>query len=851
MANYQQLKAAIDQVIKANGQKEITGPVLNDTLKAIVNSLGAGYQFMGVATPSTNPGTPDQNVFYIAGQAGTYTNFNSTVLPNGLSILKWNGSWSCETVLAGDGVFDISAYKATGGTLATFADLSAALDGGNNIPSELRKGGMSVKFIQGSAQSSDNKYVQYRLTSNTFTTTASEWQKQGAEVSVLQNTNTITIGGKIEGKLVSTNTKHFDDFPNYGEFYYNGSYHFIADAQPTSPWKYKKVPVYGMQAVEVYSNANNGSDCAIGFLDNNNNPISGILGTLDGAKKYTANVPSNAAYAVFTVYAPSGTDMSTWYWLVDNGNDLEKTVVDSSRYNKDHLSERIYGDFPNYGEIYKSGDSTIVQLNQTSNVWKYKIIPSQGVDKVILHTSIQNYNNFAIAFLDSNYAFLCGVQGDSLNVKDYISNVPSGASYIFLACVDQTGFEKKDYYYELFVTNSELFSYENDKTVIHELLGKRIYGDFPDWGEVYYLNSQWTFSQLSSYSAWNYKKIPASGIKRVDAYVSVGIGVDAAIAFLDENENVISGVLGDYDGKKKYTADVPSNASYIVFANCAYPNIDENLSCYYQLYGEKSLIVQEQQNIKQLLKISLFASTLPRKGCVLFNIDENNNSYPTLQSFYDLLKQYGVPQFTILAHAATLSERIETLRKLYAENNEIAIHGRPGWSAADENLQTELSYFGAENIQVFGYANHGTTITPSEIEVVKKYFQWNVRYAYLAYDDPNYLDAIMSLSDTPNDMKRISLEIEYSGVTQEVYQARIAEVIAHAKNAIDKAISDKGILVFSMHSYNNFNNTPYTAPNEALEPILQYLQEKLNKGLCVTGTTSEIVEYYWAKRYNE
>jgi hypothetical protein len=313
MANYQQLKAAIDQVIKANGQKEITGPVLNDTLKAIVNSLGAGYQFMGVATPSTNPGTPDQNVFYIAGQAGTYTNFNSTVLPNGLSILKWNGSWSCETVLAGDGVFDISAYKATGGTLATFADLSAALDGGNNIPSELRKGGMSVKFIQGSAQSSDNKYVQYRLTSNTFTTTASEWQKQGAEVSVLQNTNTITIGGKIEGKLVSTNTKHFDDFPNYGEFYYNGSYHFIADAQPTSPWKYKKVPVYGMQAVEVYSNANNGSDCAIGFLDNNNNPISGILGTLDGAKKYTANVPSNAAYAVFTVYAPSGTDMSTWY----------------------------------------------------------------------------------------------------------------------------------------------------------------------------------------------------------------------------------------------------------------------------------------------------------------------------------------------------------------------------------------------------------------------------------------------------------------------------------------------------------------------------------------------------------
>lgn len=194
MANYQQLKAAIDQVIKANGQKEITGPVLNDTLKAIVNSLGAGYQFMGVATPSTNPGTPDQNVFYIAGQAGTYTNFNSTVLPNGLSVLKWNGSWSGETVLAGDGVFDISAYKATGGTLATFANLSAALDGGNNIPSALRKGGMSVKFIQGSAQSSDNKYVQFRLMSDIFNTTVANWQGVD-DVPTAGSDNLVKSGG--------------------------------------------------------------------------------------------------------------------------------------------------------------------------------------------------------------------------------------------------------------------------------------------------------------------------------------------------------------------------------------------------------------------------------------------------------------------------------------------------------------------------------------------------------------------------------------------------------------------------------------------------------------------------------
>lgn len=98
MANYQSLKAAINAVIKANGNKEITGTVLNEVLLAMVNSLGAGYQFAGVATPDTNPGTPDQKVFYIASQAGTYTNFGGAVVSDGIAIFKWNGMWTTETL---------------------------------------------------------------------------------------------------------------------------------------------------------------------------------------------------------------------------------------------------------------------------------------------------------------------------------------------------------------------------------------------------------------------------------------------------------------------------------------------------------------------------------------------------------------------------------------------------------------------------------------------------------------------------------------------------------------------------------------------------------------------------------
>ena len=57
------------------------------------------------------------------------------------------------------GAFDISAYHATGGVLAKYADLTAALGtNGANIPESIRKGGMSVKFVL----TSDNKYLQYR-----------------------------------------------------------------------------------------------------------------------------------------------------------------------------------------------------------------------------------------------------------------------------------------------------------------------------------------------------------------------------------------------------------------------------------------------------------------------------------------------------------------------------------------------------------------------------------------------------------------------------------------------------------------------------------------------------------------
>lgn len=84
MGNYEELKAAVAAVIKQNGNEEITGQIMQNTLLSMISNIGANSTFAGVATPKTAPGTPDQNVFYLAGTPGVYANFGGYELKQGI-----------------------------------------------------------------------------------------------------------------------------------------------------------------------------------------------------------------------------------------------------------------------------------------------------------------------------------------------------------------------------------------------------------------------------------------------------------------------------------------------------------------------------------------------------------------------------------------------------------------------------------------------------------------------------------------------------------------------------------------------------------------------------------------------
>ena len=102
MASWTILKAAIANIIKTNGNQEITGQLLQNVLNSIVSSVGEKATFAGIATPTTNPGTPDGPVFYIASSNGVYSNFGGLKVKNAGLYIIYNssgGSWLYSKVI--------------------------------------------------------------------------------------------------------------------------------------------------------------------------------------------------------------------------------------------------------------------------------------------------------------------------------------------------------------------------------------------------------------------------------------------------------------------------------------------------------------------------------------------------------------------------------------------------------------------------------------------------------------------------------------------------------------------------------------------------------------------------------
>ena len=85
----------VDNTLSAldeTSNKPVSGKGIAEAIKAASNSLKErGYIYKGVATPATTPDRSGGKVFYLAAQAGEYTNFGITLPTDALTSLEWDG----------------------------------------------------------------------------------------------------------------------------------------------------------------------------------------------------------------------------------------------------------------------------------------------------------------------------------------------------------------------------------------------------------------------------------------------------------------------------------------------------------------------------------------------------------------------------------------------------------------------------------------------------------------------------------------------------------------------------------------------------------------------------------------
>ena len=162
-------------------------------------------EYVTVSTYESLPASGSEDTIY---RVSNYNGSTSQVDETSYSEYAWNGSnyvFLCVKSQI-DEVFDITAYNSN----TKYADLAAALGtNGANIPQNLRKGGMSVKFVQ----SSDNKYVEWRLKTQDFSLVLTDWENiddiqkslKGTIQAGLQNKRTGMLNISADAWINTTN----------------------------------------------------------------------------------------------------------------------------------------------------------------------------------------------------------------------------------------------------------------------------------------------------------------------------------------------------------------------------------------------------------------------------------------------------------------------------------------------------------------------------------------------------------------------------------------------------------------------------------------------------------------------
>lgn len=169
--NYEELKRNIADVVKPNGNQEITGQIMQDALFALIENLGEGWQFGGAVRPSDAPVLgADVRGFWLAVEKGVYADFGGVEVSE-LSAIVYGDGWGVLPLGVAFGVDTeaeigalserVRALEADGSvTTSRIADKAVTTD-------KIAAGAVSIDKLNTDLQAKVNdnvKYVEQTLT---------------------------------------------------------------------------------------------------------------------------------------------------------------------------------------------------------------------------------------------------------------------------------------------------------------------------------------------------------------------------------------------------------------------------------------------------------------------------------------------------------------------------------------------------------------------------------------------------------------------------------------------------------------------------------------------------------------
>jgi hypothetical protein len=475
------------------------------------------------------------------------------------------------------GAFDISAYHATGGELAKYADLTAALGtNGANIPEALRKGGMSVKFVQ-SSDNNSTRYVQYRLMSDTFNTTPSNWQGVDDE-PIAGSRNLVESGGVYdEVSLLERELRAFENGNTVPEYTLTSGYITTSGTIKSSSLSKYTSPFLLEKGRTVYVRTAGMNMCIIAKYENGTYiPLCNSEASLSDTLLDYTYTTNEDIYVVISIKTTI-----EGYFIEKNSLDIEdEIIIDSDRLISSKgvckgLSNLTFTPSVELSSVSSANNSKLNANGiavQDNNYMIVKYLVSEGDIlklKLLDGTAVMQFQNTAYV---PNYGTNTGLVGKTYREGIGMIKVPTGATHLIVSRLksntsdtvekivdfDSTPTENSvnmvrsggifDCISKIYKTQELEYNIISDSAVIVAT------GDFVNSS----VNDRTDYIDISSYNVIEYSQLVLHGISST----SVGI------AFYDVNYGYVSGQLAQLGSGKTYYKNTyifkPTCAKYIV-----------------------------------------------------------------------------------------------------------------------------------------------------------------------------------------------------------------------------------------------------------------------------------------------